>query len=105
MIGVGDDVVAMRDGGADRRGRPYQRPVKGQRYRVTGVYEMAYGLGCTLEGMDHQPYRGYLLFVKNGSKRFQEGWYFRKLVKDEEPASVEEGGVDILKKLREGELV
>lgn len=96
MINVGDEVVALLDGGTDRRGCPYDRPRRGQIYRITGIYEMRYGLGCTLEGMDPRPYRGYFLFVKR-----QGQWYFRKIVRDTAPASVEDGDVDILKKLRE----
>lgn len=96
MIDVGDEVVALLDGGCDKRGRPYDRPKRGQIYRITGIYEMRYGLGCTLEGLDPRPYRGYFLFVKR-----QGQWYFRKLAKDLAPASAEDATINILEKLRE----
>lgn len=85
MISVGDAVVACRDGGTDRNGLPLSRPVVGRIYRITSIYEMAYGLGCTVAGLDPAPYRGYLLYVKPGRRNLAEGWYFSKLaVADEE---------------------
>lgn len=96
MFDIGDEVVAIRNGGKDRRGRPHDRPVKGEVYRITGIYRMSYGLGCTLEGLDPSPYRGFFLVCRGEL-------YFRKLVKDTQPATAEEGSLDILKKLREKE--
>lgn len=83
MIKPGDVVVAIRDGGHDREGLPIMRPVAGKTYRVVETYEMKYGLGCTLAGMDPWPYRGYFLHVRGKSGR--AGWYFAKLdVADQE---------------------
>lgn len=73
----GDTLVALRNGGKDSFGLPEQRPVKGRQYVLTSIYPMKYGFGCTLEGMNPKPYRGYLLFVDN--TKFKRGWYFRKL--------------------------
>lgn len=75
---MGDAVVAIRNGGYDRHGLPVQRPMAGKVYRVTGIYEMAYGLGCTLEGMDPRPYKGYFLLVRPGYGA-RSGWYFKKV--------------------------
>jgi hypothetical protein len=75
-IRVGDAVVAIRNGGHDSDGLPFQRPIAGNVYRITSVYQMRYGLGCTLRGMDPFPYRGYFLYVRSGSKK---GWYFERL--------------------------
>lgn len=87
MIYEGDVVEAIREGGRDSRGLPRQVPMIGRVYRVTSVYEMAYGLGCTLQGMNATPYNGYLLYVIAGYRRrgFQpeSGWYFRKAAADE----------------------
>ena len=76
-IRPGDVVVATRDGGHDRDGFPRERPLAGRTYRVTGIYEMRYGLGCTLAGMDPFPYKGYFLYVKGKGAR--GGWYFERL--------------------------
>jgi hypothetical protein len=76
VISVGDVVVATKDGGHDSAGFPVQRPIAGKTYRVTGIYKMKYGLGCTLQGMDPAPYNGYFLFVKRRGKTVQDGWYF-----------------------------
>lgn len=84
MIGAGDLVVAVRDGGHDKYGFPRERPLAGRVYRVTSVYSMSYGLGCTLEGMDPFPYRGYFLYVEN-APRTRRGWYFKRM----EPADAE----------------
>lgn len=75
-IHPGSVVVATRDGGTDRDGLPIQRPVMGKTYRVTSIYEMAYGLGCTLQGMDPRPYKGYFLHVNKGKNA---GWYFKPI--------------------------
>lgn len=83
MIQPGDVVVATRDGGHDREGLPFMRPSAGKTYRITSIYAMNYGLGCTLAGMDPRPYRGYFLHVRGKSGR--AGWYFAKLdVADQE---------------------
>jgi hypothetical protein len=73
-FGVGDMVVATRDGGHDRQGLPIERPRAGKMYRISSIYEMAYGLGCTLEGLDPRPYKGYFLHVNKGKNA---GWYFK----------------------------
>jgi hypothetical protein len=78
-IGPGDVVVAVRDGGYDTAGRPVQRPERGKTYRIESVYEMRYGLGCTLVGMDPSPYRGYFLHVRKRSRSFEAGWYFERI--------------------------
>ena len=78
-IGVGDVVVAVQPGGHDREGLPAQRPVVGGHYRVTSIYSMRYGLGCTLQGMNPAPYHGYFLYVKKGSRTIAPGWYFKKV--------------------------
>lgn len=83
MIEVGDIVEATRHGGRDRYGRPLIVPVRGRIYKVTSIYEMSYGLGCTLQDMDPAPYKGYLLFVANNAK-LKNGWYFRKADADPE---------------------
>lgn len=77
MIGPGSLVEALRHGGHDSQGRPAQRPVAGRRYIVVETYEMKYGLGCALEGMDPSPYLGYFLFIKGNGKR--AGWYFKEI--------------------------
>lgn len=86
MIEVGDVVEATMEGGRDRRGLPIQVPMIGRIYRIKSIYEMKYGLGCTLHGMDASPYKGYLLFVIDGYARAgfrpQPGWYFRKAKAD-----------------------
>lgn len=69
MIGPGSVVVALKKGGRDIYGRPAQVPEPGKRYTVIETYEMGYGLGCTLEGMDPSPYRGYVLFRAKGKKQ------------------------------------
>jgi hypothetical protein len=80
-VAVGDVVVALRNGGHDKLNRPVQRPILGRTYRIASIYEMKYGLGCTLEGMDPSPYRGYFLWVRAGIKmkatrELTAGWYF-----------------------------
>lgn len=82
---VGDVVEAIKDGGRDANGLPRARPMAGRFYRITSIYEMRYGLGCTLAGMDAAPYRGYFLFVKPRTIRNQpHGWYFRPIEKADE---------------------
>ena len=98
--GVGDLVVALRPGGQDARRRPKRVPEPGGIYRITSVYRMAYGLGCTLEGMNPAPYRGFFLFVERGRNK---GWYFRKTQQDSKPA--EEGWLNKLLKEKTHELV
>jgi len=78
VINVGDIVTATRNGGRDKQGRPTQRPLAGRTYRVTSIYQMDYGLGCTLRGMEPWPYRGYFLYVAEGCGRLS-GWYFSKV--------------------------
>lgn len=75
-IEVGSAVVAVRDGGIDSQGLPLERPRARHVYRITSIYQMAYGLGCTLKGMNPQPYKGYLLNVTNPRARMSQGWYF-----------------------------
>lgn len=58
MVGPGTLVVALKDGGHDAMGLPIARPIAGHVYVVGETYEMPYGLGCTLVGMDAAPYRG-----------------------------------------------
>lgn len=77
-INIGDVVVATRNGGHDARGLPAQRPVKGQTYRITDIYEMRYGLGCELEGLDPRPYNGYFLYVESRVRGPKRGWYFKR---------------------------
>lgn len=77
---VGDIVVATRDGGHDKDGLPRERPTAGKTYRITSIYEMSYGLDCTLEGLDPRPYRGYFLRVDNGPKH-NRGEYFKPMEK------------------------
>ena len=84
MIQPGDVVEAVMDGGRDRHGLPIQYPVTGRIYKVRSIYEMRYGLGCTLYGMNPRPYKGYLLFVLPESKFAKTGWYFRKAEADDE---------------------
>lgn len=71
-INVGDRVVALKDGDRCPQGLPLVVPLKGEHYTITSIYEMPYGLGCTLEGMNHAPYRGYFLY-RDGE------WYFEKV--------------------------
>lgn len=72
MIGVGDKVVAVKE--------PIMRPHVGKIYTITSIYRANYGLGCTLEGLDPSPFRGYLLHVRKPWRRgMEEGWYFRKV--------------------------
>lgn len=78
-INVGDVVVAIKPGGHDREGLPVQRPIVGRHYRITSIYGMRYGLGCTLQNMDPFPYRGYFLYVKRPTRLIDGGWYFRKV--------------------------
>lgn len=82
-IDVGDVVVALRDGGHDKDGFPRERPIKGRLYRITGIYTMPYGLGCTLLGMDPFPYRGF--FLLRETKRGGLVPYFEKV----QPADAE----------------
>lgn len=82
MIGPGSVVEALRDGGHDKKGQPVQRPVKGRRYMVLSTYEMRYGLGCTLVGLNPQPYLGYFLHVAHGPRN-RLGWYFREVPPEE----------------------
>lgn len=78
MIGPGSLVVALKDGGHDAMGLPTERPIAGHVYVINDTYEMPYGLGCTLVGMDPAPYRGYILHRR--SKRNPEGtWYFQEV--------------------------
>jgi hypothetical protein len=77
VIEPGQIVVATRDGGHDRYNLPKVRPIAGRTYRVETIYNMRYGLGCTLSGMDPAPYRGYLLLVNPGMGSMREGWYFK----------------------------
>lgn len=80
MISEGDKVVAIKKAQQDRKGLPLQVPTVGSYYVVSRVYKMRYGLGCQLEGLDHRPYRGYLLYVEKPSfKTWELGWYFEKL--------------------------
>lgn len=84
-IRAGDMVVATKNGGHDSSGMPYERPIAGRAYRVLGVYQMRYGLGCRLEGMDPWPYKGYFLYVHpryvRSRMRAEPGWYFTRLEK------------------------
>jgi hypothetical protein len=73
--------VAIRNGGRDSAGLPRERPVAGGTYRILGIYQMRYGLGCRLAGMDPFPYKGYFLFVRPGTRNIEPGWYFEKLEK------------------------
>lgn len=76
---VGDLVVAVKRGGQDHNGLPERVPQVGMVYRITGIYSMAYGAGCTLEGMDPRPYKGFFLYVDHPrSPNMKRGWYFRK---------------------------
>lgn len=74
---VGDMVVATRDGGHDKGGLPIERPRAGKMYRITSIYEMAYGLGCTLAGLNPSPYKGYFLHVNKRRRGVASGWYFK----------------------------
>lgn len=78
MIKEGDVVEAVVDGGRDKRRLPIEYPRIGRIYRIKSIYEMKYGLGCTLFDMDPDPYKGYLLFVKpEVTFARRKGWYFR----------------------------
>lgn len=74
---IGEVVVALRDGGHDKDGFPRERPLAGRTYRITSIYEMPYGYGCTLAGLDPFPYAGYFLWRK-GKKKLS-GWYFKPI--------------------------
>lgn len=63
-IEAGDLVVALRDGARSPSGFPIKVPKKGMFYIVTGVYTEWYGLGCTLEGMNARPWKGFYLVCK-----------------------------------------
>lgn len=79
MIGVGDEVICIQDQGPAPLG-PCDLPRFGEKYIVTGVYRAKYGLGCTLHGMNHRPYRGYLLFVHDPfHPSIKRGWYYAKV--------------------------
>lgn len=97
-LGTGDLVVATRPGGQDSMGYPIWVPEPGGVYRITSIYKMRYGLGCTLEGRTAEPYLGFLLYVKPGirlrnpngrTSRVRSGWYFRKVQLDDKPAEAE----------------
>lgn len=78
MIGPGSVVIAIRDGGRGPDGMPETVPLTGRQYMVTETYEMPYGLGCCLKGMDPAPYRGYMLHRR--SKKNPDGvWYFQEV--------------------------
>jgi hypothetical protein len=77
----GDLVIALRDGKRSPSGFPVVIPKKGQLYRCTGVYTQWYGLGCTLEGLNPKPWKGFFL-VAHGVH------YFRKVVQEEQPADI-----------------
>lgn len=81
---VGDVVEAIKNGGFDATGYPRQRPEIGRYYRITSIYKMSYGLGCTLAGMNPAPYKGYFLYVKPGRLSVPAGWYFRPIEKADE---------------------
>lgn len=94
-LGSGDLVVALRPGGQDSLGYPRWVPEPGQVYRLTSIYRMRYGLGCTLEGRTAEPYLGFLLYVKPGirlrnpdgrANTVRPGWYFRRAQMDDVPA-------------------
>lgn len=51
--------------------------MRGHVYRITGTYEMPYGLGCTLLGLNPWPYAGY--FLHRRGKGTMSGWYFEPL--------------------------
>lgn len=74
---AGDLVEAIRDGGHDKLGQPWQRPKRGRIYRLASVYATWYGLGCTLVGLDPKPYAGY--FLLRGKEL-----YFRKVEEADE---------------------
>jgi hypothetical protein len=80
-IKEGDLLVALLDGVRSPSGFPVVVPKKGQLYRCTGVYPEWYGFGCTLEGLNHKPYKGFFL-LSHGI------WYFKKVVTQEQPASI-----------------
>jgi len=83
LIGPGDSVVCIGEAGKYCLN---DRPVVGEVYTVTSTYEMFYGTGCTLEGMDPFPFDGYLLNVEVPfACDMAPGWYFRRL----EPVSIE----------------
>lgn len=83
MIGPGDTVVALLTGGRSDDGLPFVVPVAGEVYTITSVYEAKYGLGCTLEGLDPYPFKGFFLAVRPGirmaGRPIPGGWYFQKL--------------------------
>jgi hypothetical protein len=60
-IGEGDLVVALLDGKRSPHGFPVVTPKAGHFYIVTSIYEEWYGLGCTLDGLNPKPYRGFFL--------------------------------------------
>lgn len=78
---VGDLVMAVRDGGHDANGFPRERPIAGRYYRITGIYTMSYGLGCTLAGMEPFPYKGYFLMriIRTRRDAYAERWYFESV--------------------------
>lgn len=77
---VGDLVVAIKRGGQDSQGLPDIVPQVGMLYRITSIYRMRYGYGCTLEGLDPRPYKGFLLWVSGRHiGPLKQGWYFRKV--------------------------
>lgn len=63
FIHVGDVVECIKAAGRDKLGLPLHVPTVGNLYTVTSIYLAPYGVGCTLEGMDHEPYKGYFLFA------------------------------------------
>lgn len=78
MIGAGDTVVCIGEAGTQCEDG--NRPEIGEVYTITSIYEQFYGIGCTLEGMDPFPFKGYLLFVDRPfALDMARGWYFRKL--------------------------
>lgn len=63
FLEVGDPVVCIKAAGRDNDGLPLHVPTKGKTYTITAIYLAPYGVGCRLEGMDHEPYKGYFLYA------------------------------------------
>lgn len=101
-IGVGDTVICIQGQGNPPKHLPQLKPgnipVFGQKYLITGIYKMKYGLGCTLEGLNPRPYRGYLLFVHEPfAKNIARGWYYAKV----EPAAAQDELITIVPRVLE----
>lgn len=112
MIRVGDVVQCVKPAEKSEDGLPSKVPEVGKIYRITGVYLCRYGLGCTLEGLDPYPFRGFCFYVEDtrfNRRHFKSvGRFFEKVQKaDKEFTEMlkrvtrRRGSIDRLKKIED----